>query len=177
MTELEEKLQNLYKDMNDLLRFAEAKNIGLIAFNVGVIIGMTKLITDYNPLWEISWFYVFWYVLVMNLISVYFAFISVVPQIKHKESELAVYNTDNLLFFGQIASMKPSDFLKNFSEKYKLESKNHSYETDLVRQIIIVAQIAFRKMKFFRIAIYCTIAGIITPIGLLIYFISFNHNK
>lgn len=175
MTDLQEKLQKLYEDVNNLLRFGEAKNVGLIAFNIAVIVGITKLLIDFK---DINWLLIiFSYVIIMCLISILIAFMSTVPQIKHKASELLIYNSDNLLFFGKIASMKPSDFLHEFTKKYNFISENEIYEKDLCRQIVIVSQIALRKMKFFKIACFFTLAGIATPISLIAYKLFSDHNK
>lgn len=69
MTDIEEKLFKQYDDSNNLLKFAEAKNVGLIAFNVGVIIGMTKLLIDFK---DTGWclVVVLSYILVFNLLSI-----------------------------------------------------------------------------------------------------------
>jgi hypothetical protein len=175
MSDLEEKLYNLYLDVNNLLRSAEAKNIGLVAFNIGVIIGMTKLITDYKDCRE--WLIVFSYVLAMNLLSLFFAFMSIVPQMKHKETEVETFSSDNILFFGRIAQIKSDVFLEEFKRRYNLTSVNAAYETDLARQVVIVSQIALRKMKLFKIAINFTLAGIATPITVIFYKLFFDPNK
>lgn len=46
MKETEEKLYQLYQHSNDMVKFAEAKNAGLIVFNGAVIIGISTLVKD-----------------------------------------------------------------------------------------------------------------------------------
>ncbi len=176
MTEIEEKLFKQYDDSNDLLKFAEAKNVGLIAFNVGVIIGMTTLLVDFK---DDGWIYiiVFGYIMVLNLISIIIAFMSIVPQIKHKASDLKTYKTDNLLFFGQIASTKPDEYLQAFVNRYAIKSEHPAYEQDLARQTVIVSQIALRKMNYFKVACLITLTGIGTPLALIAYLIFSDPNK
>lgn len=102
---------------------------------------------------------------------------SIVPQIKHKAADLKTYRTDNLLFFGQIASMKPDEYLQEFINRYNLKSEHLIYEQDLARQTVIVSQIALRKMNYFKGACLITLAGIGTPLALVAYLLFSNPNK
>ncbi len=180
MAQLEEKLNLIYQHVNDMIKFAEAKNAGLIAFNGAVIIGSISLIKDIaDKISENLYLYSFLYlifVLLMNIISLFIALTSLTAYLRHKELSVEFCESDNLHFFGTIANYTPQLYLEEFKKKYKLKSENQAYEFDMARQIIIVSQIAKQKFKLFNKALIWTFAGLVTPIGLLIYWYVFNPN-
>jgi len=168
-------LKDLFQDINELIKFAEAKNLGLVAFNLAIITGMITLISNVK---DTPWLlYVISYIGVMNLVSLFLCFVSSIAQLKHKESDIELHKSDNLLFFGTIAHYIPDKFYSTIKKRYNLKSENEIYEKELCRQIVICSQIASRKFKLFNVAIMWTFAGIFTPIGILTYKIFFNPNK
>jgi len=179
MTDTEEKLHQLYEHANDMIKFAEAKNAGLIAFNGAVIIGVGALVKDLTTNKDFIQYYIVYYlvfVISMNIISIFISMSALTALLIHKESETKFKPNDNLQFFGTISSKKPEIFLDAFLQKYHLESKNREYELDMARQTVIVSQIAMRKFRSFNVALIWTFAGIATPISIGIFKLFFNPN-
>lgn len=172
---LYEVLKDIYLSVHDMVRFSETKNALLIAFNSAVTVGMIKLIYDLKN--EIIFVIYFSYVLAMSLVSLFISFSAVIPQVKHKERDLKLNKSDNLLFFGTIAHLEPKEYLEKVKSKYQLESINDSYEYDLARQIVISSQIAARKYQLFNRATLWTLGGILTPLSIIIYKIFYDPNR
>lgn len=170
-----EKLKDIYQHSYEMMKLAETKNAGLIAFNGAIILGMVKLLKDFND--NSFLFYYFIFVIIVCSISVFLCLASLVAQLWHKESEIALTKSDNLLFFGTIAHLSPEELIEKLKSKYDLKSSNANYEKDLAKQAVIMAQIAVRKYKFFNSAIAWTFAGIATPLSVLFFKIFYDPNK
>lgn len=177
MQNIEEKLNSIYQHTNDMIKFAEAKNAGLIAFNGAVIIGLATLIKDLYC--NLDYRYLVYYlvfVLTMNLVSIFISLASLTALLIHKELEITFKPNDNLLFFGTISSLTAEVYLANFKSKYGLYSENEQFELDFSRQIVITSQIAMRKFRLFNLALTWTFAGILTPLSVIIFKLFFNPN-
>jgi hypothetical protein len=176
MPDISTILKDIYTHSAEMQKLADTKNAGLIAFNGAVIIGMTKLANDF---WDKHcWlFYLFIYILIMCLISLFLCLAALVAQLRHHEKERMSFSSDNPLFFGKISQMKPGELVDFIKNRYKIKVETGYYECDLARQSIIMAQIALRKFKLFNKAFFWTIAGITTPIGAIVFEIFFNPNN
>lgn len=172
---MREILKEVYQHCQDMQKIAETKNAGLIAFNGAVCLASLKLAIDggFNNL--ISYYLMF--VVVCSLISIFLNLSAISSQLKHKELELTNYKSNNLLFFGTVANYSAVDYLKKIKQDYNLSEEITQYHLDLANQIVINSQITVRKFKLFNSAFKWTIAGIATPLSVLIYLIFFNSNK
>jgi hypothetical protein len=162
-----------------MIKFAEAKNAGLIAFNGAVIIGVGTLVKDLATNKDFTQQYVVYYlvfIIFMNLISIFISMASLTALLIHKETETQFKPNDNLQFFGTISSKTPEVFLEDFYKKYNLQPINKEYELDMARQTVIVSQIAMRKFRAFNTALNWTFAGIATPVSIIIFKFFFNPN-
>jgi Family of unknown function (DUF5706) len=167
-------LEKIYSHSFDMIKFGEAKNTVLIAFNGAVIVGMTKVVNDTHNQ------YFYWYaifILLMCAISVFVCCSALVAKMKHKTHEVSLPRNDNTLFFATVAHLTHEELLKELSVKYNCTVDNEQYESDLARQAVITSQIASRKFKLFNIAIGITLLGIATPISIFIYKAFFDHDK
>lgn len=167
-------LEKQYTHAFDMVKFGEAKNTILIAFNGAIIVGVTKLANDTSAFFLR---YFLCYVTVMCVISIFVGFSSLIAKIKHFANNIALHKNDNLLFFATLAHMTPDELVKKIKEKYECESVNVNHEYDLARQVIITSQIAARKFKLFNIAIGFTFCGLLTPLSLLVYNAFLDHDK
>jgi hypothetical protein len=174
---MEDKLKFIYHHANDMIRFAEAKNAILIAFNGALIVGMIKLSSNFIA--PYNWWLLapIIYIVFMNVVSIYIALTAIFAQINPKETNLELRRSDNLLFFGSVAHLTKDELWDKMISRYNLESKNEIYEKDLCQQTIIVSQITVRKFKKFNQAMQWTFAGILTPISLLFFQATSNPNK
>ena len=174
-------LKDIFENVNNLLKFAEAKNGVIIALNSMIIFGVFKLdILSLDTSSILNWYlYIAIFMLVTSLII---ALLSFVPKLKYPYLSFEKpLETDNLLYFGDIAKYTPTQYKKHFEKIIKLDDKeeyqnNHNLTDDYINQIVINSKITFIKFKQFEIAIWFTLSAILTPIGGIILYFSQTRN-
>lgn len=165
---LEDKLLKIFGNVNDWLKFAEAKNAALITFN-GVI-----LFNSYNlfkSIFNISFwldFYIYSFIICL-ILSILISLFSFYPQTNiSKSTSKAPNDNDNLIFYTHIIKYKEIDYLNALNiaanQQNNKESNPSKIELNYATQIITNAKIADRKYMCFKFAIWFTMAGILTPI-------------
>lgn len=159
-------LEKLYQHAFDMVQFGESKNISLIAFNTVTIIGMAFAL-HFSSNMYICYYALF--AIISTGISILIGFSALIAKVKNKTYEINLTKNDNLLYFATVAHMTDSDLLEKLSSHYNCISENENYERDLAKQAIITSQIASRKFLLFNWAIGFTIAGIATPLSILVY--------
>lgn len=158
-----ENLKYIFQQINDWLRFAEAKNLALLVFNSGVLIGVMsisdKIITSVN--WLAQFFSLVLFV--ANLISVLIVFYSIYAKTKNLYKLDKSYDSnDNLFFFGDIARYRPDEYIKGLITKHnlKIDDLEMLKAKDLAHQIAINANITLFKFNCFNKALIFTASGI-----------------
>ncbi|TBX65776.1 hypothetical protein EZL74_11620 [Flavobacterium silvisoli] len=167
-------LEKQYGHAFEMLKFGEAKNIALIAFNGAIIVGISKLITDtINPYLS----YYLYYAIAMSCITIFISFSALVAKIKHSPNNMSLHRSNNLLFYATLAHMTDDELIKKISESYECERSNENHEKDLANQVIITSQIAARKFKLYNIAITIMFMGLLTPLSYIIYKLFLDQDK
>lgn len=169
------KLKEIYQHSFEMMKLAETKNVGLIAFNGAVIVGMIKMAKDFNENCFLLIYFSF--VIIVCCVSIFISLTALVAQLKHKESDVLLTKSDNLMFFGTVAHLTPESLCDKLISRYNVKSENENYEKDIAKQAVIMSQIAVRKFKYFNIAILWTFAGIATPLSILFFKIFNDPNK
>lgn len=160
--EIEEKLEKVFSNVNDWLKFAEQKNAALLVLNGGIIWGVTRVLAKVEGLGDVSYWssltgYVF---LVASAIICLISFLPVLDEKWFKPEEKE--SSDNCLYFGDIAKYSKSDYLKLLCEKFELNDyKPNSFELDLSSQVVTNAEIAVDKYKRFKLASKLTISAVV----------------
>ena len=167
-------LEKQYGHAFEMLKFGEAKNIALIAFNGAIIVGSSKLIADtINPYLS----YYFYYTVTMSSIAIFISFSALVAKIKHSPNNMSLHRCNNLLFYATLAHMTDEELIKKISEKYQCERSNENHEKDLANQVIITSQIAARKFKLYNIAITIMFIGLLTPLSYRMYKLVLDQDR
>jgi hypothetical protein len=159
-------LDKLYNHAFDMVKFGEAKNTTLIAFNVAIIGGMTLIAITTSAS------YIYYYasfVIIMSSIALFIGFSALVAKVKNKTHEINLTKNDNPLYFATVAHLTDQELIERIISLYNCISENENYERDLAKQAIITSQIASRKFKLYNLAIGFTFGGIATPVSILIY--------
>lgn len=153
-----ELLREIFANVNYWISYGEAKNAGLLAFNMALMAAIFSL----N---KINIFTCF--VAGMSVISMIIALVSILPKIGeiNKENK-PVKVTDNLLFYQDIAKYSEDEFLKIIYETYFNEVLNdisHAphYECDIAKEICINARIAARKYRLFKVGAWVDICALL----------------
>jgi hypothetical protein len=162
---MDEKLQDIFSNINDWLKFAEAKSATLIACNGALIFGMSRLISSFDP----KGIYLI-YLIVMSalcILSISICFLSIIPSLSMpwEKKPSGIGDKDNLLYFSDIAKYTPLTYLKALKDKLELkDSVFTGYQKDLSSQVIVNSVIADRKYKAFQKAVWLTLAAVISPV-------------
>lgn len=170
MAEPNKYLIEIHKIIVDWLKFAEAKNAGLLTGNLVSIFGVSKL-EFFSGAHVYSW--AWWYytsIVFFCGLSALCCLLSIVPQIEIPWFWLSTdkYPPGNLVFFGSIANQSPENYSRKLQEETGCEFKR--FEKDLAEQIVVNSKIARRKFSSFKVSAWLTLSGFITPVisGLLI---------
>ncbi|MCB2290822.1 DUF5706 domain-containing protein [Clostridium sp. CS001] len=182
---MKEDLKATLANINDWLKFAEAKNAILITLNGGMIFAFLSSFNDkmsfashnvfsYNFFLRIY----YWEFVIFAILGLVIALISFYPQIKRDIFWFTVRaktTTDNLQFFGDIEKYTANEYL----ELIKSDS-NYSFEKlekDYANQIVINSRITYRKNKYAQVAVFLTLSAIGTIFMGIIFSLILNPNE
>ncbi len=170
---MEEKLKLIFANINDWLKFAEAKNAALITVDGAALFCVLNIFNENNKGLE-PYKYVLIALSAILLASVIIAFVSFIAKIKNMECKgYKLLESDNLTFYGHICKYSAETYLKAIYKKYEVREVDYdtisNFEKDLANQIIVNSQIVLKKIKLFNKGVLITLAGvIITIIGFIL---------
>ncbi len=167
---MEEQLKSIFSNVNEWLKFAEAKNGVLTAFNGGAVFtvlggflfnkDMAIMANSYVK----AYFICFAACASLSLIIALISFLAKVeiPWLLKAE----IHPSDNLLFFGVIHKYDEKTYLDALWKALSKEKKETytQMEKFYASQIIVNSGIAIRKYELFNSALLCTISAVITPV-------------
>jgi len=166
-----DNLKVIFDNINNWLKFAEAKNGAIIALNSALIFGVLKLnstITEQNIFRD----YYISIVIFLLLISSIMALLSFIPRLSYPYIKFdKPTEKDNLLYFGDILKYTPLKYYEKIQIKICEKSDKKDFEMYYINQIIINSKITFIKFKQFEIAVWFTLSAFLTPIGGLILYL------
>lgn len=187
---MEEKLKEIFNNVNEWLKFAEAKNGILIALVGTALLTLLDKSSDILFLdnisisnnipvikFDINFFVSIYLVLLMVflVIAICIILISFLPQTKQVFKIKGVKTkNDNSIFYGDIIKYTPEEYLK-FIEPNRTDFTKS--ELDYACQIVINSHIAYRKYKYFELALLAILSGILTVLGVFLVNRYFNPNK
>lgn len=171
---MKEILDDVYQHCLGMQKLAERKNVGIIAFNV--IVSLTAIHLLKGGLNIYLHGYVA-FVLICSLISIFLSLSAISAQLKREEKGEPDHKNQNLLFFGTAAKYSPDEYLSQLQSEYGITEPITKFQFDRARQIVVVAQIALRKFRLFNAAFKWTIAGIATPVSVIVYQLFFDNKS
>lgn len=163
---VQEQLLQMFNNVNNWLVFAEAKNAAIIAFNIACL----------TFICSVNWFDKFkicYLVFFGMLVSTIIALISFFPQTgKQTKNEGYNYNSDNLIFFNDIAKYGKEEYLKAVFRTYAQVNISNDeilkIENDLADAITCNAVITTKKYKLFKVALIIEILMLLLSSGMVI---------
>lgn len=159
--EKKELLKEIFDNVNYWLAFAEAKNAGLLAFNIAtlaLLFSMEKINT------------VGYILSVIILISTFFVFLALWSRFAAIwENKDEPEEKDNLLYYRDIAKYSEEKFLLKFHENYFNESLTNidsvdPYIRNIASEIRTNAKITSRKFDLFNTALIVDIFALIVAV-------------
>lgn len=158
----EEQLYKIFNNVNDWLKFAEAKNAMIIAFNSASIYGITQtfnLDCIKNSTFLTNYLF---FVIILLVFSTICSLISFAPRVKIiKGGYYAPGNIPNVLFFEYLKTKTNIEIIKEVTGV--LDEKTFAtIEKDIAEQIKQNSIVASRKYSYFTISVWLTMAAYIT---------------
>lgn len=149
------ELKYIFSNINEWLKFAEAKNGGLMVLNTGLVV---CILSSYNNIQNFTYKPAILIGIICLGISLFLIIISQFP-ITHN----ILYNrnkvkTPNLYFFEHLSHIDKETFITEF-KKVNTSFIPSKFDTDLINQILVNARITNAKFNFFKFASYFTALG------------------
>lgn len=180
----EEQLYKIFNNVNDWLKFAEAKNFGLLTLNAALAFGLTQITFSDDSVIKIVAFCVFVPFSMLSFIPCLISLFPIVTKIESKnkdgkvrKSMKIINNISNLIdkdkpfenihFYGYLKELKETEFETEFLTKTGSTDKFTTYEIELVTQILYNSRITSLKYKFFKIGAFIFFIGIVVSILVL----------
>jgi len=180
----EEQLYKIFNNVNDWLKFAEAKNFGLLTLNAAIEFGLTQITFSDDSVLKIVVFCVFMPFSILSFIPCLISLFPIVTKIESKNKKGEIRNSmkfvnylsnkidkdksfENIHFYGYLKDLREDKFEKEFLKKTGSTEEFTTYETELVTQILYNSRITSLKYKFFKIGAFIFFIGIIASILIL----------
>lgn len=173
---MEERLKFIFGNVNDWLRFAEAKNGVLVAFNGAAIWGILHGFEEIRQL--CAWVLVpIWVLMCCCFVGIVISLFSFKPALTLSRGVAAkidrkLVQEKSVIFFRHIGDFNADDYLKLVElRSEQTESKSiNPYHLDLASQIVANARNTWLKYQMFYAALNVTLAGMILPIPFQVFF-------
>lgn len=170
----EEQLNKLFSNVNEWLKFAEAKNFGLLTLNAALVFGFTQMNIDTETI-KNAGNYIF---IPFALFSFLFALLSLFPILTTIErtgnTKNLIYRFSNLIdkethfenihYYGYLRGIDIAVFESKFLAKTGGTHSFTDFEKELGIQILYNSRIAYLKFQLFKIGAFIFSLGVILSV-------------
>jgi hypothetical protein len=153
--EAKSELKYIFSNINDWLKFAEAKHGGLLVLNAGLVVGILSSYSNIQPF--ISKPTILIGVICFG-ISVFLSIVSQFPVTQHLFYNKKEIKNPNLYYYQHLSHFDNQTFIDEFKKIDNTFSPT-KLDTDLINQILINARITTAKYGYFKFASYLTAFG------------------
>jgi hypothetical protein len=167
----EEQLRKMFANINDWLKFAEAKNLGLLTLSAAIVFGFLKANINCDTIAEKASYYVLIPLAVLSFIT---ALISVFPIItdieRGKKIKDGIDWLSNLIdkenafvnihFYGYLKTINIDVFESEYLKKTNSKAGFSEFEKELGIQILYNSRITALKYQFFKVGAFLIFIGI-----------------
>lgn len=169
---------DIFRNVNDWLRFAEAKNAALIALASAALWASIKVIVSNDIHLWIAIYAVL--AAAQFAVSILIGLISFIPALSLdfivRRSRPS--GADNLLYFGHIANYSKRDMRERlFAACGGDPNRCSDIENAYIEQIIINSRIANHKFGYFNVACWIFLSGLVTPLGSVLCYLAFKDKN
>lgn len=162
-----DKLKDIFTNVNEWLKFAEAKHAGLIVLNSGTVFGLLTIQSG-MPGWVLM--------LAVFFVgaSLYTSFASMFPLTLKGIEDKKDFDQINVYFSGDLARLGKDDLKQIMLKQMKIQHTFDGMEEDLIQQIIANARVAARKYFLFKVALILLMTGLVPVFMYVGYMALFN---
>jgi len=171
-TNYEEQLYKLFANVNEWLKFAEAKNFGLLTLNGAIVFGFSQTNFENGSILPTIGFFVF---SPFAVISFAFALLSLFPILTKIEKGTKGKNFiskfsnliskeasfENIHYYGYLKDINETEFELKFLTKINATTPFTTFEKELASQILYNSRITWLKYQFFKIATFIFFLGVL----------------
>jgi hypothetical protein len=163
------RLDGLLKSVNDWLKFAETKNVGIVGLASGglsVLLVAVGFLTDDDILHPLAGMLLLTggAALAISLLVGVWSFLPAtsMPHWMRLPSE-PPRPDDNLFYFGHLSRYDPASLVAAIAERYERapDLPVTALHTDLAAQIVVNARITMQKLRLFRWSVVLFGAGVL----------------
>ena len=162
---MKEDRKDIFQNVNEWLKFAEAKHAGLIVLNSGLVFGILSVYSNFTKHLHAS-------LIILSLIflgaSIFFTLVSLFPRTYKNTMPSKKNKTPNLYFNGSIACLSKDEFKSELLKTHP-EHTFSVLEDNLIDQTILNSKIASAKYTLFKCSIICTTTGLALPLLRIIF--------
>jgi hypothetical protein len=180
---MKEEIREIFNNVNEWLKFAEAKNFGLLSLTAAIVFGFLQIEFAKNSSFEQ---FVIWTISIVAFLSFFPSILSLFPIVSKIEKGENLKNWistfsnwidketsfENIHFYGYLRSIDTVEFERKFLNKLNIPTQSlNQYEKELVGQILYNSRITWLKYQLFKIGAFFFLVGFLVflPLGLLIF--------
>lgn len=173
----EEQLYKIFTNVNDWLKFAEAKNFGLLTLNAAIVFGYSQTTFVGNSVIEKAGNYIFSPFMLLSFLPCLVSLFPIVAKIERKtvdkkdnkikrfinyiSSWIDKENSfENIHFYGYLKDIDEAEFEKKLKTKTGFSEAFTVYETELSTQILYNSRITWLKYQLFKIGAFFFLLGL-----------------
>ncbi len=153
--EAKSELKYIFANINEWLKFAEAKHGGLVVLNAGLVVG---ILSSYSNIQNFTNKTTLLVGMICFGISVFISIISQFPVTQNLFYNKKDIQNPNFYFFGHLSHLDSNSFISEY-QKIDTDFEPNKFDNDLINQILVNSRIANSKFNLFKIASYITAFG------------------
>ena len=170
------KLEEIFRIVNEWLKFAEQKNASLIVLNAGIIWGVSRIFSK-MPDVEQSSICLNWLGYSLSSLSLLLGIVSLMPILTYVwYFDENTNRKDNALYFAHIAKYSDRAYLDLLAKKLELKQTTYTgISYDYASQLITNSKITMIKFSRFKVSSYLTLGAVLSFVVSII--IALTGNK
>lgn len=166
----EEQLHKIFTNINEWLKFAEAKNFGLLSLNAAIVFGFTQIDFQKGSQLQAIIPYALIPCLVASFLVSLISLFPILSKIEKGEYIKSWINSfcnfidkeikfENIYFYGSLKDIDEAQFEEKYLSKTESSQKFSQFERELSSQILYNSRITWLKYQLFKIAAFLFLAG------------------
>jgi hypothetical protein len=176
-----DNLKYIFANVNEWLKFAEAKNLTLLTINSAIIIGVFQIDFASNVILKDIIFFINVPSLFASGIIALISLSPILAKLQKQNNSTPIINWvankiddesvfENIHYYGYLRILSRDTFIKQYQLKTGDYGEFNDFENDLLDQILFNSQITWLKYRLFKFSVFITSISLI--IGSLLIIIA-----